>query len=421
MKTITCSKCGNNIKLYKTQGSYSNTLNGLLNSILAANGELFVCATCTVAQDPRALEVFKNLASNIRKDVKHLEYAAGAKSEREMAKELQRNFKPYSLRWYLSNHDRLVKIYTIDYPKFIQAKRNVHPSFEVTVNLLRGGRNDHELTEELHRAYNVPLTAESYAAVLEYVRNGSVFESIEKQLYVAAQKFEEAYEAAPLGKLGGLEMAYGYFRGFVRRYYTLRVGIKNFTMNKPSHVESIKELINDIDAKWNFKSIEKEEYLRQSAEFEAETEGTKESLAIDESTNDLLTTIREINKNGGHICKRTDMLFAAYGLKPYISRARELITSNGDPLISLEAQMRTHVAKFAEASPEKLVILTRELEGYAHRAERITKQLDFFGYDTNLIQSRLSHIKDLSNVAVTRTELETILGGSLTGTLFENY
>lgn len=430
MKKITCSHCGTDFKLYKHDGTYMTNINGFLNTLLASQGNLFVCAKCMVNENPNFFFAMKTFASRLHYEMKDLEPELGLPTDYQMACELKKNYKPYSIKWYLSNHDRLIKIYVKDYLPIKNSRLNVPDSFEATVALFK---DDISANMKIHDAFKVTATNQTVSAIGAYLLDNNVLSRHIEVLKADLKAFENAFMNSPFCGFGEMDRYASIFNNHVFAFNELVDGLAAFGVDTNGAREIAFDLAEQLDSYSSTKIREVETYNA------TEIENTEKVSLIDgDKTSEILEMVYKLNASSSSKASKAEALLNAFGMKRYVSTAKkyrqatdkfykylemskDLIENNGDALLALEKQAKNLAFKIEYANADSRPLLDKQMSSVYNKAARILDYLEGFHFVSQKAQARFKQIESYAKVDMTREEVREILGGSLEGTLFENY
>lgn len=465
MRKITCSQCGSNYTIYKNNGSYIGTLNGMLNEIYAAKGQLFVCASCKMTSNHECLTILKHLEKDIKKETHLAEEKIVQSCDYDMAKELYQNYYPYPLTWYLADHDRLVKIYTVDYPKKVKKQESKLSRRDQIIEALNkvSTRNAtvNQLTEAVLTELKLPLSTANHSAITNFILHDEVL----KGLVIAAKnfgiQFEEAALSSNLGKYNNMAYLYnGEFKQLVVEFKQLRQGLANLKLSEPENEKAILEVFDLIKARMNAKSVEIDE-VNRILKHEGFAPVTQKQDVLDNMPTESLNVepitefkprvelaglqAQQTMKRSGREVAIHKMLnslgFYRYPskidtyLKAYPA-AQEVLINPADPMKRIDKQIQAQ-ANILLSYPEFDQNQLRNFNGLFARYNKIYFGLvTLFNHHDELcdkhsqnVMKAFRKVNARFNIAegttdekeVSREDVAEILGGSVEGTLFENY
>lgn len=437
MKKITCAHCGSDIKLYKHDGTYMTSTNGLLNTLLSSQGREFVCAKCMVKENSNFFFAMQTFANRVHYEMQSLESELGLPTDYQMACELKKNYKPYSIQWYLSDHKRLVKIYAKDYLPIKAARLDVPESFEATVALFK---DDIAANMKIHDAFKVKATPITVNAIGSYLLDNKVLSRAVETLKTDLKYYENAFMNSPFGSFGKMDAAASVFHNHMHAFNALADGLAAFGVNTNGERDIVFDLAEQLDSYKFTKEHEVEAYNEAALESETDEVLSKGrgSLVEGDKTYEIIETVHKLNASYMSKAKRAEALLNAYGMKRYVSTAKkyrqatdkfyqhlamakDLIENDGDALKALEAQAKTLSKKIHTAKFEDRPLLDKSMSSVYNKAARILDNLEDFHFLSQKAQARFKQIEAYAQVDMTREEVREILGGNLSGTLFENY
>lgn len=422
MKKITCTHCGSDVKLYKHDGTYMTSTNGLLNTLLSSQGREFVCAKCMVKENSNFFFAMQTFANRVHYEMQSLESELKLPTDYQMACELKKNYKPYSIKWYLSDHKRLVKIYVKDYLPLKAARLDVPESFEATVALFK---DDIAANMKIHDAFKVKATPTTVNAIGSYLLDNKALSRAVETLKTDLKYYENAFMNSPFGSFGKMDAAASVFHNHMHAFNALADGLAAFGINTNSERDIVSDLAAQLDSYKIYKENEVEAY-------------NATALVADDKTCEIIETVHKLNASGKSKAARAEALLNAYGMKRYVSTAKkyrqatdkfyqhlamakDLIENDGDALKALEAQAKTLSKKIHTAKFEDRPLLEKSMASVYNKAARILDNLEDFHFLSQKAQARFKQIEAYAKVDMTREEVREILGGNLSGTLFENY
>ncbi len=439
MKKITCTHCGSDVKLYKHDGTYMTSTNGLLNTLLSSQGREFVCAKCMVKENSNFFFAMQTFAKRMYYEMQALESELGLPTDYQMACELNKNYKPYSIKWYLSDHKRLVKIYVKDYLPLKTARLEVHvpESFDATVALFK---DDIAANMKIHNAFKVKATPTTVNAISSYLLDNKALARAVETLKTDLKYYENAFMNASFGSFGKMDATASVFHNHMHAFNALADGLAAFGVNTNSERGIVSDLAAQLNSYKIYKENEVEAYNATALERESDEvlSAGHGSLVKDDKTYEIIETVHKLNASGKSKAKRAEALLNAFGMKRYVSTAKkyrqatdkfcqhlamakDLIENDGDALKALEAQAKTLSKKIRTAKFEDRPLLDKLMASVYNKAARILNHLEDLHFLSQKAQARFKQIEAYAQVDMTREEVREILGGDLSGTLFENY
>ena len=431
MKKITCAHCGGSVKLYKHDGTYMTSTNGLLNTLLSSQGQDFVCAKCMVKENPNFFFAMQTFANRVHYEMQSLESELGLPTDYQMACELKKNYKPYSIKWYLSDHKRLVKIYVKDYLPLKAARLDVPESFKATVALFK---DDIAANSKIHDAFKVKPTPATVHAIGAYLYNSKALTHAVDILKADLKAYENAFMNSAYGSFGDMDEYAESFSVHMHNFMKLADGLAAFGVDTNGERDIVVDLAEQLDS-YKFTKEHEVEAYSEADEIASEAPG---SLVEGDKTYEILETVHKLNASGMSKAARAEGLLNSLGMKRYVSTAltyrhatdrfykhlamaKDLIENDGDALKALEAQAKTLSEKIHKASFDERPLLDKSMSSVYNKAARILSQLEDVHFLSQKAQARFKQIEAYAQVDMTREEVREILGGDLSGTLFENY